>query len=106
MLDHGRGMLQDLLAIEDTPRGFRLVGEIDISNSEELEGRLRRSAGDGGDLVLDCSDLRFIDSTGVQALLNISQGLRPARLVLRGCGSPVRRIMDLLGVQETGLVIE
>jgi anti-sigma B factor antagonist len=50
---------------------IRLSGELDIASSDDL-GRLIRDVeeSDISRIVIDLSDLSFVDSTGLQALLN------------------------------------
>ena len=43
-----------------------LTGEIDMANAEELEEKMRSVvASTTGDVRLDCSDLTFVDSSGL-----------------------------------------
>jgi anti-anti-sigma factor len=82
---------------------LRLAGEIDISNSERLRGRLNDLLARGrGDevrtLVVDVSGLDFLDLSGLQALLDARSTLhgRGGSLVLRSPTRRVRRLLDLL----------
>jgi anti-anti-sigma factor len=63
-----------IIATED---GLRLDGEVDISNSQQLAAALAPLTGQGGDVVLDASDLRFMDSTGIQTLLQAGKSMTP-----------------------------
>lgn len=46
-----------------------VVGDVDIDTSEELRGTLIGLGDEGGLVVVDCSGLEFVDSTGLAALL-------------------------------------
>ena len=47
-----------------------LSGELDLASAPELEAEAHRLCGEGaGELVLDLSELDFMDSTGLRALL-------------------------------------
>ena len=92
-----------LLEIEkmDQPRGFRLVGELDVSNAKHLAAALLPEVEAGGDLTLDIAGLIFMDSTGIQVLLTAAQEMEGrGRLVLQSPGSLVRRTLELLGASR------
>jgi anti-anti-sigma factor len=85
----------------DTPRGFRLVGELDASNvgalTDALEAEIRR----GGDITLDLTGLAFMDSSGIQVLISTAQSLRSnGRLVLVSPGDLVRRVLSLIPMEK------
>jgi anti-anti-sigma factor len=92
-----------LLDIEktDSPRGFRLVGELDASNVTSLSDALKPEIDRGGDLTLDLAGLAFMDSTGIQVLVRTAQGLEGrGNLILVSPGTLVRRILELIPVQK------
>jgi anti-sigma B factor antagonist len=92
-----------LLQIERTesPRGLRLVGELDASNIEALSDALAPELDQGGDLTLDLAGLAFMDSTGIQVLVRSAQELNGrGTLVLVSPGSLVRRILELIPVER------
>ena len=80
-----------------------LTGEIDLSNATELEGAILETVPNGaGGLVLDASQLGYLDSSGVRLLLSVA-----GRLSWRGqgfalaspTGSRCRRVLSLAGVE-------
>jgi anti-sigma B factor antagonist len=90
-----------LLTIErpEEPRVIRLIGEIDISNAEEVSTVVERDLASDGDLVLDLTGLAFIDSTGIQVLVDSARRLEGrGRLLLKGAGEPIRRVLALVGL--------
>jgi anti-sigma B factor antagonist len=92
-----------LLDIETTesPRGFKLVGELDASNVASLSEALKPAIDRGGDLTLDLAGLAFMDSTGIQVLVRAAQGLEGrGNLILVSPGNLVRRILELIPVQK------
>ena len=90
-----------LLQIERDDGEFRLVGEIDMSNAAEFTRTVRDGVTEGGHIVFDCSDLRFIDSTGMAALVEISRGLgENGRLVLRSPGASLVKAVHVLGLDR------
>jgi stage II sporulation protein AA (anti-sigma F factor antagonist) len=82
---------------------IRLEGEMDIANADDVERELLEvEATDALSIVLDLSDLRFIDSTGVRLLLCAhARSHRDAnRLVLLRGPAPVQRVLELTGVVD------
>jgi anti-anti-sigma factor len=92
----------------ETPRTLRLAGELDLNDADALAGRLAVEGEGPGDLTLDVSQLTFIDSTGLRALLRAADSLAGrGNLVLRSPSPAVRRVLELmgLGAQTSGLVV-
>jgi anti-anti-sigma factor len=80
-----------------------LHGEYDLANAGELAFRLQRIVGETrGDVLLDCSDLRFWDSSAVVVLADIHERLvlDGRRLLLRGLAPTPRRVLEVLGLTE------
>jgi anti-sigma B factor antagonist len=80
---------------------YRLRGEIDMSNADEIAHELAASIrhSDAG-LVIDCSDLVFIDSSGMTMLLAIQRSLTDDCRTFRVTNAPraLRVLCDVLGV--------
>jgi anti-sigma B factor antagonist/stage II sporulation protein AA (anti-sigma F factor antagonist) len=96
------GTVSDLLQVLPTsePRTVRLVGELDASNAEELLDTLRALDG-GGDLVLNLTELTFIDSMGLRSLLRIATGLEnTGKLLLDSPQRAVARSIELVGLEK------
>jgi len=92
----------------ERPRGFRVAGEVDMSNEGALSRVLAREAASEGDLTLDLSELVFIDSSGVRALLRTAGELAGrGRLLLVGVRPAIRRTFEIMGVDRVpGVVLE
>jgi anti-anti-sigma factor len=78
----------------------RLGGEVDLSCVDEV----RQTIGTipDADVVVDCSELAFIDSSGIAALLQ-AQGLLAAGghgLILEGVQPLLARVLSVLGIQD------
>jgi anti-anti-sigma factor len=83
------------VAKTESPRGFRLVGEMDISNVGVLAEALEPEVQRGGDLTLDLAGLAFMDSSGIQAIIRTARRLEGrGRLTLLGPGDLVRKTLD------------
>jgi anti-anti-sigma factor len=84
-----------------SPRGFRLEGEIDLSNADTLSELLRDEIEAQGDLTLDMSQVTFMDSTAIRALLSAGKRLQGrGRLVLLRPGSLVANVLRLIRADQ------
>jgi stage II sporulation protein AA (anti-sigma F factor antagonist) len=78
-------------------------GEVDLSSSPELwEHLLGVTRAGCRHIVLDCRDLRFLESTGLSVLIRTWQGVRArgGSLQLRNAGPRVTRLVILTGLQH------
>jgi anti-anti-sigma factor len=78
-----------------------LSGEIDLSNSQDLELAIAEAVPNTATgMVLDLSDLTYIDSAGIRLLLTLARRFRwrgqELTLVVPD-GSGVRRVLELAG---------
>lgn len=77
---------------------YRLRGELDLAGAGALAARLRQvSETAGRDVALDLSQLTFIDSTGLMALVDVHAALarRGRTMSARGMRPEVRRLLEL-----------
>jgi anti-sigma B factor antagonist len=81
-----------------------LRGEVDVTNAEELVGQVAAEATNEVErLVLDLSELSFLDSSGIRALIGLVR-----RVQARGAlavavvpeGAPVERIFEITRMEE------
>jgi len=86
---------------DGTEAEIRLSGELDTSNADVFRqhlvsalGRLPRQ------IVLDMSELTFLDSAGVAEIIRANRLLasRERGLVIRGAGESVTRLLEMLGI--------
>lgn len=85
-----------LLSIEQGG-SIRLAGELDMSTAPQLSEALDVAVEHGGAILVDLSELTFMDSTGINALLRAAVSLRGRGcLVLHGEQDRVRRLLDLI----------
>ena len=90
-----------LLDIQETdePASFKVAGELDISNADQLAAVLIPAAEGGGRVMLDCSELAFVDSSGIRVFIRAMDRLRGRGvLVLRSPMPPVRQVVQLMGL--------
>lgn len=84
------------------PRRLRVAGELDMSSSPALAEELRRVAEEGeeGAVTLELSELTFLDSTGLRALIEASRLLGASGdLVLRHPTRAVLEVLEIAGVE-------
>jgi anti-sigma B factor antagonist len=89
------------------PAPFQIRGEIDLSNADDLARQLEQyAATTTGDLVVDCRDMTFIDSSGLGTLIRAEQQLAEfdRHVVLERLRPHCRRAFELGGV-DTFLAI-
>jgi anti-sigma B factor antagonist len=89
---------------DGTTSTLAVSGEVDLSNSEKVSelGRLAVDALSDSDrvLIIDLSDVAFMDSTGLSALVLINNAaqVRGSEVRLRGVQPLVRRVLELGGL--------
>lgn len=83
---------------EGARRRIRLVGELDIAATTDLAERLTSVAAPV--IEVDLSDLRFVDGTGLTALLTAKRKAEAAgrRFRMTGAHGIVRRVFDVTGL--------
>jgi anti-anti-sigma factor len=79
------------------PGTLRLVGELDVSNVDEVKGRLEEELRLGSRLSLDASELSFLDSQGLRMLIELGAMAVTEGWVIRlvNRSQEVRRVLDL-----------
>jgi anti-anti-sigma factor len=81
----------------DDGASFRIVGDLDVATVGTLLDAVDATGPHEGDLLMDLSELKFIDSTGLRALVTISKDLpEGGTLVIAGASTQVRKLMDLV----------
>ena len=88
-----------------SPVSVRVVGDLDLHTAPILRDRMQELG--PVDVVVECDELRFVDSTGVSLLVRMHHDLRSRgrTLRLRGVAGVPRRTLEILGLTETlGLV--
>jgi two-component system sensor histidine kinase BaeS len=91
------------------PMVWRLRGEIDTANAARIEAELLEAVCRGtGDVVLDLTDVAFIDSSGLGSLVAVAAEVRTRGGHLAIVPGPphVRRVFDLLQLDELMEVVD
>jgi anti-anti-sigma factor len=103
-----------LARVETEQRGAALLvrahGEIDISNAQELLAAIETAMPIGAhQLVLDLSDVTYVDSAGVGLVIRLArrlQGRRQDMSVVAPEAGAVRAVLDLAGVPKIVPLLE
>jgi anti-sigma B factor antagonist len=79
-----------------------LVGELDMSTAPELRKHVDEIVRAEGDVLVDCSELTFADSSGLDTLIRLAKTLREddRRLVLTSVRPMVRRAIEVLQITD------
>ena len=88
-----------------SPVSVRVVGDLDLRTAPALRDRIQELG--PVDVIVECDELHFVDSTGVSLLVRMHHDLRSRgrTLRLRGVAGVPRRTLEILGLTETlGLV--
>jgi anti-anti-sigma factor len=76
-------------------------GEIDMSSGAVIRDALTRAQQGSPDVIVDLSDVTFMDSSGVNALLRAYYQAPPGgSLGVVGATSDIRRVFDITGLSE------
>ncbi len=77
-----------------------IVGELDTAAAVEAEEILKPLyTSDGKDVIIDCSGLEYIASSGLRILISILKGAKSAgsRVVMRGVNDDIKNVFKLTG---------
>ena len=88
-----------------TPVTVRLCGDIDLASQEatreSLDQAVRCARAAGVDILVDLSEVTFLDSTGMSCLLIASRDLGPEQsLYLRDPRPMTRRVLEIAGLTK------
>jgi anti-anti-sigma factor len=83
------------LEITETDEGFRLKGELDMATAEDLSELLKTAAAKDDPIVLDLSEVSFMDSSGLRALLEAAGLPTGGPVVIQDPSPQVRRVLDI-----------
>ena len=83
-------------------RVIRLRGELDIDSAPDLQRALLRLRPAQQRVVLDLSELKFMDSTGLRVLLRARAAAQEGRweIFIRNVPPNIQRLFDMTGVHE------
>ena len=79
----------------------RVSGELDVATAPELEAALDEALGYARLVLVDLSELSFLDSSGLHVILNASTRARAAgaRMLLTGASEQVEALLEITGAR-------
>jgi anti-anti-sigma factor len=100
-------MDEEQLVVTTTSEGgnaiVALAGELDVNTAPQVSDALSQlvAGGELSSVVVDVSDLTFVDSTGLRAILAGREQLQAsgATLTLDGASGVVERVLDMTGLR-------
>jgi anti-anti-sigma factor len=83
-----------------------LVGEFDLAEADAFLECVSSNVDGQREVVLDCSDLTFSDSSGIRAIVTFASQTQGS-VVIRRPVPAVRKVLEIAGVDEaTGVRVE
>jgi anti-sigma B factor antagonist len=95
------------LEVHDGIGSVRVAGDLDHGTSDDVRCVVLAALSDGASsLVLDCSDLTFIDSTGLTVLVDAERAARAlsGTLTIRNPSALVVRLLHMTRLDDVVLV--
>jgi anti-anti-sigma factor len=92
--------LQLRLDLAACPARLAAAGEIDASNADHFSRQLAAAIADHRELGLDLSEVSFLESSGLRAILQASSAARRdgGSLLVVAASRPVRRVLEIMGL--------
>ena len=89
------------LSLDLAPDGaIMVVGELDMASAEDFSRAAVWIVERGHEVVLDISQLSFIDSAGLRAIIRLAEEACPNGLVLRSPTDQVVKLMEIVGIED------
>jgi anti-anti-sigma factor len=93
--------------VRATEAGLAVSGELDMAAADEFSELATSTLDPTREVVLDISDLEFIDSAGLRAIVRLSEDVCPYGIVLRAPRDNVLRVFEMLRIENiAGIRVE
>lgn len=82
---------------------LKIDGEIDLNTVQDLEVALQESVDSEKDVVIDMSDVKFIDSTGIGLLVSTHKKLskNEKTITIKNARENVRKVFKITCLEDT-----
>ena len=91
--------MTDLFIERIGPSEFKLAGELDLAKAGDLDGFFGRELPEEGDVLLDLSEVEFMDSSAIGVFARAARTLEGrGRLVLVSPTRAVRLALETIGL--------
>src|SRR5579859_79528 len=79
-----------------------LSGEVDLANVSDLRAHLKAVAQSDTNLILDMGELRYMDSSGIQTLVDAHRTFKQTKrqMVLAAVPPTIEKILNITGVNR------
>jgi len=85
----------------------RVAGEIDMSTAPRFEAVVHAAGDTAAVLVLDVSDVSYMDSSGLRVLMTVNRARgEGGRIHLRGASTQLRRLLAITGIDRDVILDE
>jgi anti-anti-sigma factor len=85
------------------PDTYVVSGEIDMDSATQIAEI--SAPHNGSDIVLDFSEVTFLDSIGIWALVNLAAGLEGGKLVVAHANGAVKRTLEMADVPAIAAIV-
>jgi anti-anti-sigma factor len=92
--------MADFGITSDGPRTFFVNGELDMATVPIMNIAIVDAVARGGPISMDLTDLTFVDSSGVGAILKAAKDLPSGCIVLHGVHEGVGKVTGMMGVDK------
>ena len=84
--------------VSESPPRIRLIGELDLAYAQDVTAKILAS----GCHVVDCSDLTFLDSSGVSALLKAHEHAEEngEQITFTGFAGAPLHVLEITGLNK------
>lgn len=97
--------MTDGFAVEVVDDVIRISGDLDAQTAGHLDEVITAQLADGrGEVLLDVSELTFIDSSGLRSMVLARGPEGEGRVVLRSPSPSVIRLLDITGLTEVFVI--
>jgi anti-anti-sigma factor len=79
---------------------FFLSGELDMETAPLMGGAMELACAQGGPITVDMTDVSFVDSAGIQAIVQLLESLPFGCIVLHGVQRAVGTVLDIVGADR------
>jgi anti-anti-sigma factor len=87
------------IQVRPTDGGLVVSGELDMAAADEFRQYAASAVDPTREVVLDIEELVFVDSSGLKAILRLTETACPHGIVLRWPRDNVLRVLDILNVE-------
>ncbi len=92
------------IATDERPEGMvaYVSGEVDLANVDRFRDAIQPAMNNCRNVILDLSNLKYIDSTGLYVLTGVQKGLQQnnCQLVVAGASATIAKVMRLFGLDN------